>query len=151
MLPKFIAENCTFTIPEFGGYERFELTLSIYTTDFEPENDAEDRLLHDLEKSWDLVDATKETLQIGEQSIEKTDRFGSIIRKPADKTGQYLYLMRIPNWVYDQRQVVKQDHIDDLERDLFRERDSDSNEDGQYGKNRIKHELLQPRQPGFDD
>ncbi len=100
---------------------------------------------------WDLVDATKETLQIGERAIEKTDQFGSIVRKPADKTGQFLYLMRIPNWVYEQRQDLKMERVDELEADMFRERDSDTNEDGQYGKNRIKHEVVTPRQPGFDD
>jgi hypothetical protein len=109
------------------------------------------RIFDATQNGWDLVDATKETLQIGEQSIEKTDKFGSLIRKPADKTGQYLYLMRIPNWVYEKRQALKMDHVDDLEADMFRERDSDTNEDGQYGKNRIKHEVVTPRQPGFDD
>jgi hypothetical protein len=109
------------------------------------------RIFDATQAGWDLVDATKETLRIGEQSIEKTEKFGSLIRKPADKTGQYLYLMRIPNWVYEKRQTLKQEHVDELESDLFREKDSDTNEDGQYGQNRIKHETTTPRQPGFDD
>jgi len=110
------------------------------------------RIFNTTQDGWDLVDATKETgLKVGERSLEKVEGFGSIVRKPADKEGQYLYLMRIPTWVYEERENAKQRAVDELEFDLFRNHDSDDNDMGMYGQNRIKHEMRKPRAPGFDD
>lgn len=100
---------------------------------------------------WDLVDTTKEGLKVGARSLEAVEGIGSLVRKPADKEGSWLYLMRIPNWVYEQRQDVKQERVDDLEADLFRNYDTADNEMGMYGQNRIRNDLRKPRSPGFDD
>jgi hypothetical protein len=109
------------------------------------------RIFDATQDGWDLVDATKEShLKVGARSLESVEGFGSLVRKPADREGHYLYLMRIPTWVYDKRQAAKQDRVDELEEDLFREHDSDDNEMGMYGQNRIKHEQRKPRETGWD-
>lgn len=100
---------------------------------------------------WDLVDATKETgITIGQDSVAKTDRFGSVFRRHANNEGEFLYLMRMPKWAYDKVQKMKQESVDQKEADLFREFDPDT-DDGLYGQNRIKHELRQKRTAGFLD
>lgn len=100
---------------------------------------------------WDLVDATKETsITIGQDSVQQTERFGSVFRRHANNEGEYLYLMRMPKWAYEKVQKMKQDAVDQKEADLFREMDPDL-DDGMYGKNSMKHELRQKRTAGFLD
>lgn len=99
------------------------------------------RILNAQMSGWDLVDITKEeSLKVGEEYVEATKTFGSVIRKPADKEGNWLYLMRMPLWAYEEVQAKKQVVVDNIEANLFREHDPDT-DDGLYGKNRIKHGL----------
>ena len=82
---------------------------------------------------WDFVDASKETgLNIGEHYVDRSDSHGSIFRRPANKHGDFLYLMRMPKDRYDEVQAVKQARVDKLEQDLL-----GPQEEGQYGQNRV--------------
>lgn len=99
------------------------------------------RILNAQLAGWDLVDYTKEeNLQVGEQHVEYSTQYGSLIRKPSDKEGTWLYLMRMPQWAYDQVQKTKQEKVDSIEDDMFREYSEDGG-DELYGKNRIGHGL----------
>jgi hypothetical protein len=99
------------------------------------------RIMNAQMAGWDLVDITKETnLKIGEEYVEATKSFGSVVRKPADNEGSWLYLMRMPYWAYEKVQATKQCAVDEIEANMFREYDPDE-DDGIYGKNKIKHGL----------
>jgi hypothetical protein len=109
------------------------------------------RIMNAQLAGWDLVDITKEEhLQIGEEHVEKSSLYGSLIRKPSGTEGTWLYLMRMPMWAYEDVQAQKQKRVDDVEADLFREHD-ESLGDELYGKNKIGHGLRRGRPADITD
>lgn len=109
------------------------------------------RIFDAMAAGWDLVDATKETsISIGDDSVQQTERFGSVFRRHANKEGEYLYLMRMPKWAWEEVQKKKQESVDEKEADMFRAYDPDS-DDGMYGQSRIAHELRRTRKASLLD
>ena len=115
------------------------------------ENDK--RVVFALRAGWSFVDATVEKdMVVGDYSVAKSDRLGSIYRLPAARHGreEYLYLMRIPKDLADEIAEWKQSEIDESERALTEKRHAEDNEHGQYGGTEVTTELRQaaPR-PGL--
>ena len=94
-----------------------------------------DKRIYDaLNAGWQFVDATKEKNLIpGEYAVKTMGSAGSLFRKPAGRSqpGQYLYLMWMSKEDHDYVQKIKQDRIDEQERQIF-EPDR-GQEKGQYG------------------
>ena len=117
---------------------------------FQDTSESGQRIFDAYHAGWDLVDATKEeALSIGQHYVDKTDKNGSVFRRPTNKLGDFLYLMRIPKWAWDKIQAGKQQRVDDDEAELTAPRDPLS-DDGQYGNNRISSELRKSRRTSID-
>lgn len=71
--------------------------------------------------------------RIGENAVFKSKSHGSVIRVPADKEGNFMYLMRIDKDWYDEDKASHEEKIKRVERSMYREYDEDKDE-GQYGK-----------------
>lgn len=111
-----------------GGDEEFEYRWIMDTSA------SGQRVFAAYHAGWDFVDASKETgLSIGEHFVDRSDTHGSIFRRPANKHGDFLYLMRMPKDRYEEVQKQKQVEIDELECEL-----QDPQEEGQYGHTRIQ-------------
>lgn len=117
---------------------------------FQDTSETGQRIFDAYHAGWDLVDATKEeALNIGQHYVDKTDQYGSIFRRPANRRGDMLYLMRMPLWAWEKIQAAKQQKVDDIEADLVATRDPDL-DDGQYGSTRISSELRKSRRTSID-
>jgi len=100
----------------------------------EDENESGQRIFDFIQGGWDF--ANPKNLKIGQNFVYNSNNVGSVVRKPSG--GKYLYLMCIPIELYEQDQKEKQNGIDALEKDMFRERDSNA-DDGQYGGGKKSH------------
>lgn len=76
-----------------------------------------------------------EGLIIGDNAVYTSKAVGSIVRVPAGRDGDYLYLMRIPQEWYDEDQDAKSRNVDDKESSVFSQR-----LEGGYGE--VKKEKL---------
>lgn len=65
--------------------------------------------------------ATSEGLTVGEPMVFKTQEGGSIVRQPDGKSGNYLYLMRIPREFYEEDDERKQQEISNVEQQMYSE------------------------------
>ena len=71
---------------------------------------------------WQFVMAD-ELDGIGQDMVMKSRNIGTLIRVPANRQGDYLYLMAIPKEWYEENQRQKQQEIDEREKSMFRRRD----------------------------
>jgi hypothetical protein len=112
---------------------------------FQDSSESGQRIFDAYHAGWDLVDATKEgTLNIGQHYVDKTDKSGSVFRRPANRLGDFLYLMTMPKWAWEKIQAEKQREVDEVEEDILVPRHPDS-DDGQYGQNKISSEFRQTK------
>ena len=72
---------------------------------------------------WDFVHPDE--VEIGDEFVAKAGNLGSIIRYPANKEGEYLYLMAIPKEWHEENQRIKQARIKEEEDSMFRKRGLD--------------------------
>lgn len=98
--------------------------------------DMDKRIFDAMRAGWEFVDATKETtLVIGEYAVGKSTEWGSHYRVPAARRSkeEYMYLMWMPEDFAKEVDAYKQKKVDDLEKDILRERrPEDDEEKGQY-------------------
>lgn len=108
------------------------------------------RIFNAINAGWDLVDATVETLQIGDHFVGASDRVGSVYTRPAGRNSpDRLFLMAMPKWAYEEFvEGPKQKLVDERERAITESKDSETHPDGQYGKTTIRHGR---RDPGILD
>lgn len=116
---------------------------------FLDQSESGQRIFDAYHAGWDFVDAEKETgLTVGEHYVDRSDKNGSIIRRPANKQGEFLYLMTMPKDRWEEIQAAKQRNVDEIEEGLLYA----SPDDGQYGENKIKGhgEIHAPRSTRID-
>jgi hypothetical protein len=65
-----------------------------------------------LSAGYEFVNRNKEGIVIGDNSVYQSKAVGSIIRVPAGRDDDYLYLMKIPQEWYDEDQEAKQREVD---------------------------------------
>lgn len=94
---------------------------------FLADNDGGHRLLLAQRAGWDMVDASKEKLQIGDEFVKSSTKWGSIYCMPADRRGEsgYQYLMSMPRWAYEMVKDEEQRRIDEREAALWRQFEDD--------------------------
>lgn len=92
------------------------------------------RIYRAKQAAYDFVDATVAAEHgVGQDLVYNAGDVGSLIRVPAGH-GEYLYLMRIRREYYEEDKAAEQSRIDELERQITRERDPErASDDGQYG------------------
>lgn len=102
------------------------------------------RIFDAVQAGWEMVDATVESsLEIGEDAVDHSEKFGSVYRVPATRGAkeEYLYLMRIPEDWAAEVDEMKAEEVDKRDAAITRERSSHDNEDGQYGSNKVDHAI----------
>ena len=87
---------------------------------------------------WDFSPLETDAGQVvvGQEAVYKSDQDGSLVRLHTGG-GNYSYLMRIKKEWYDEDQKAKADAIDEVEKGLTRETDSEG-DDGQYGSIKVE-------------
>lgn len=78
-------------------------------------------------------------VQVGQTYVFNSDDVGSIVRVPADKEGNYLYLMRLPIEYYNDDLAAKNRQINESERALAAPDQLREDADSVYGKIKIEH------------
>ena len=99
--------------------------------------DCGQRIMQFRRGGYEFVQA--DDIQVGQDFVHKhSDSTQSIVRFPSGRNEPniYMYLMRIRKEFYDEDQAAKMRAIDEVESDMFRERDEDR-DDGQYGKPKL--------------
>ncbi len=88
---------------------------------------------------WDFSPLSTDggDIVIGQEAVYKTEQDGSIVRLHTG-AGKYSYLMRIKEEWYHEDQKAKADAINEVEKGLTRDADSDSDVDGQYGSVKVE-------------
>jgi hypothetical protein len=111
---------------------------------FAATSEKDKRIFDAVQAGWEMVDATVESeMEIGEEAVTHSKKWGSIYRVPASRGGneEYMYLMRIPeDWAIEV-DAMKADEVDKRDAAITRERDSHDNEDGQYGSTKVDHAI----------
>lgn len=75
------------------------------------------RVLKFLQAGYVFVAADE--VIVGETYVFSSPDYGQIIRTPANKHGDYHYLMKIDKDLYDEDSAAKQDLVDQSERALY--------------------------------
>ena len=78
------------------------------------------RIVSAFRAGWELVDTTQEDMGIGDNAVMRDTKYGSIYRIPADKSGKFLYLMRIKKEWHEADQAAKQAEVDLIDAELYR-------------------------------
>jgi len=85
-------------------------------------------------------------VEIGQELVYRSQQVGSIVRVPANHTGEYLYLMFISKDLYKQDQAQKSKSILDQEREVTRQRDENPNDPNSlYGSGAVSKTYRPPR------
>ena len=116
---------------------------------FQDSSEMGQRILNAVNAGWDMVDATKEEIEIGDGYVGNSSKFGSCYVRPANRLGDKLYLMSMPKWAFEKYvEQPKQDKIDETEEELLRERHPENDEDeGQYGTIKVRHGVTKSQDP----
>jgi hypothetical protein len=94
------------------------------------------RIWRFMQAGYTFVSAN--TVEVGQSHVYQSENVGSIVRRPAGKTGDFLYLMKIPKEFYNEDQAAKQAEIDSVERSMQRRRKAqDAGDDGEYEDTKI--------------
>ena len=94
-------------------------------------NDVGKRLEIFKEAGWEPVRDTDQVIQIGDESVDRESRKGSLVTKSNKNDTQVAVLMRIPKDIYDEEQAIKQRKLKESERAMKRD---EENQKGRYGK-----------------
>lgn len=76
-------------------------------------DDTGSRILRFKMAGYEFVNA--ESVTVGDLSVYKSSSNGSIVRVPADKEGNFMYLMEIPKEYFDEDKAAKAAKVDDTE------------------------------------
>jgi hypothetical protein len=88
-------------------------------------------VLRYLSAGYEFV-SRKEGVIVGDNSVYTSKAVGSMIRVPAGSTGEYLYLVKIPQEWYDEDQAAKARNIDKTEETI-----QNPEVEGKYGSIKI--------------
>lgn len=96
-------------------------------------NDTPGRLQMFKEAGWEPVRDDEQVIEIGDDSVGRESRKGSIVKKTVNEKMETV-LMKIPKDIYDEEQAVKQRELDKSEQAMKRKEQS---KEGRYGEVRF--------------
>lgn len=94
------------------------------------------RVLNFLQGGYEFVKGDE--VIIGETYVFASPDYGSIIRRPGNKQGDYLYLMKIRKEYYEEDAKAKQDLVNQTEDALYSPDSLRGDREGVYGDIKIK-------------
>lgn len=93
-------------------------------------NDTENRIQMFREAGWEPVLDTEQVIEIGDDSVGRESRKGTIVKKSVNEKMDTV-LMRLPKDIYDEEQAIKQRELDKSEKAMKRD---EQNKEGRYGE-----------------